>query len=52
MRLVPFEILGDFTQIRTIAVGRNIRELKRLRKVYGPARWRKVKGVAMVRLSG
>lgn len=47
---VPFEILDDIVQVRTIAVGRRIRELKRLRKVYGPARWRKMKGVARVRL--
>lgn len=45
-----FEILGHITQQRTIAVGRGIRELRRLRKIYGPGKWRKVKGIARVRL--
>jgi hypothetical protein len=31
-------------------VGRKIRELERLRKIYGPGRWRKCKGIATVRL--
>ena len=45
-----FEVLGQITQQRTIAVGRGIRELRRLRKIYGPGKWRKVKGIARVRL--
>jgi hypothetical protein len=32
-----------FTDIEVIAVGRSIRELKRLRKVYGCGRWRSSK---------
>ncbi|MBI2360053.1 MAG: hypothetical protein HYV04_14360, partial [Deltaproteobacteria bacterium] len=32
------------------AVGIGIRDLARLRKRYGPGRWRKVKGIAMIRL--
>ena len=44
------EILGQITQQRTIAVGRGIRELRRLRKIYGPGKWRKIKGIARVRL--
>ena len=44
------EILGQISQIETIAIGRGIRELDRLRKVYGPGRWRKRKGIAKVRL--
>jgi len=31
-------------------VGRAIREIERLRRVYGPGRWRKRKGVGKVRL--
>ncbi len=46
-----FEIIGAITDIETIAVGRSIREIARLRKVYGAGRWRKRKGIAMVRLS-
>ena len=36
--------------IETIAVGAGIREIARLRKIYGSARWRKRKGIAEVRL--
>ncbi|MGH8605112.1 MAG: hypothetical protein ACREXR_20690, partial [Gammaproteobacteria bacterium] len=34
-----------------IAVGSQIREVKRLRKQYGQGRWRKLKGIARIRLS-
>jgi len=44
------KILGDISERRTIAVGRAIREIDRLVRVYGPGRWRKCKGVASVRL--
>jgi hypothetical protein len=47
---VQFEVVGEVTLKRTIAVGVRIRELRRLRRIYGPARWRKMKGVAKVRL--
>jgi hypothetical protein len=47
---VRLEILGQITQQRTIAVGRGIRELRRLRKIYDPGKWRKIKGIARVRL--
>lgn len=46
-----FEIIGQITQIETIAVGRSIRDLTRLNKAYGSGRWRKLKGVATIRLS-
>ena len=45
-----FEIVSEITQIQPIAVGRQIRDLARLRKMYGKGRWRKLKGVADVRL--
>ena len=45
-----FEILGEIAGIETLAVGRAIRDLARLRRQYGPGRWRKVKGLAMIRL--
>lgn len=38
-------------QVETLAVGSRIREIARLRKVYGRGRWRKRKGIAKVRLS-
>ena len=47
---VPVELLSAITDVKTIAVGRRIREMKRLRRVYGAGRWRKRKGVAKVRL--
>jgi len=46
----PFEVISDMTDIEPIAVGSVIRDLARLRKQYGPGRWRKVKGIAMIRL--
>ena len=47
---MPFEIVGGITQVETIATGRRIRDLPRLRRLYGRGRWRKLKGVALVRL--
>ena len=47
---MDFEIVGDFTQIETIAVGTGIREFKRLRRLYGKGRWRKMKGAVRIRL--
>jgi hypothetical protein len=47
---VRFEILGPIEQVHTFATGPSIRELPRLRKMYGHGRWRKRKGIAMVRL--
>jgi hypothetical protein len=47
---MSFEIIGEIAQIETFAAGRGIRELARLRRVYGQGRWRKRKGVAQVRL--
>jgi len=44
-----FEIIGTIEQIKTIAVGGRIREIARLRKVFGAGRWRKMKGIATVR---
>ncbi len=45
-----FEIISDITDVEPIAVGRSIRDLPRLRRRYGPGRWRKMKGVATIRL--
>jgi len=46
-----FEIIGEIAEIKTFATGRSIRELPRLRRVYGRGRWRKRKGMARIRLS-
>ncbi|HCA57541.1 MAG TPA: hypothetical protein DEP46_06085 [Blastocatellia bacterium] len=47
---MDFEIVSEITQIETIAVGVGVRDRKRLRRLYGAGRWRKLKGVASVRL--
>lgn len=45
-----FKIIGNISKIQTIAVGNSIREIPRLKKIYGKGRWRKCKGVATIRL--
>lgn len=47
---VKIDVVSEITKIQRIAVGKSIREHKRLRKLYGAGRWRKLKGVATVRL--
>ena len=47
-----FRILGEITDVETIATGSGIRELARLRRRYGRGRWRKRKGTAQVELAG
>jgi hypothetical protein len=47
-----FEIVGETSDIQTIATGRGIRRRNFLRKRYGGRLWRKRKGIATVRLSG
>ena len=46
-----FKMVGEISQIETFAVGSSIREIARLRKVYGRGRWRKRKGIARIRLA-
>lgn len=46
-----FEIISEITDIERIAVGSSIRDLARLRKQFGAGRWRKLKGIATVRLA-
>jgi len=45
-----FEIIGEIESIETIATGGRIKDIMRLRKQYGSAKWRKLKGIAKVRL--
>lgn len=47
---VDFEIVSEISDVETIATGPGVRDRARLRKHYGRARWRKVKGIAKVRL--
>ena len=47
---MQFEIVGEIEQIATIAAGPSVRIRAFLRKAYGTGRWRKLKGVALIRL--
>jgi hypothetical protein len=47
---VDFDLVGDIEHIETIATGRGIRDLSRLRRLYGKGYWRKMKGTARIRL--
>jgi hypothetical protein len=47
---MDFDLVGDPADVETIATGRGIRELPRLRRLYGKGRWRKMKGSARIRL--
>ena len=48
---MQFEILGEISEVETFATGSSIREIARLRRIYGRGRWRKRKGIARIRLS-
>jgi len=48
---MEFEVIGPIARIEIIAIGNSIREIGRLRRVYGPGRWRKLKGMGLIRLS-
>ena len=45
-----FEVVGEIEDIQVIAIGGRIREVMRLHRQYGTGRWRKLKGLATVRL--
>lgn len=47
---MDFKILGPIEDQRTIAKGKGIRELRRLHRIYGKAKWKKRKGIAVIRL--
>ncbi|HLG17819.1 MAG TPA: hypothetical protein VJH03_25480 [Blastocatellia bacterium] len=51
MKTPNFEIIGEISGIETMATGSAIRDIRRLRRLYGRGRWRKLKGVAQVRLA-
>ena len=46
---MKFKIVGNIEHEETFATGTGIREIARQRRVYGRARWRKRKGMALVR---
>jgi len=43
---MKFKIIGKIEKEETFASGSGIREVARLRRVYGKGRWRKRKGIA------
>ncbi len=47
---MKFEIVGEITNIETIAEGSSIRVLPNLTGKYGKGRWRKKKGIATVKI--
>ena len=47
---MSFEVVGDIEGIELIAAGPSVRAQERLKKAYGDARWRKLKGTARLRL--
>ncbi|MBI3635874.1 MAG: hypothetical protein HY216_06605 [Candidatus Rokubacteria bacterium] len=47
---MDFELAGPITAIEAIALGSNLRQMRRLRRDYGPGDWVKRKGIARVRL--
>ena len=46
-----FKIIGRISDVETIASGKGIRERRRLRKLYGGQRRRKLKGNTAVKLA-
>jgi hypothetical protein len=47
---MEFRLVSAITDVEVIATGSGIRQLARLRKLYGKGRWRKLKGFAQVQL--
>ena len=47
---MSFEIIDEINEVETIAVSGRIHDIMRLRRQFGFGRWRKMKGIARVRL--
>jgi hypothetical protein len=47
---VTFELIGDIRRVETIAAGTRVRDRRRLNRIHGVGNWRKMKGIAVVRL--
>jgi len=50
MQTDEVEVVSEITEVKIIAIGNSIRDLDRLQKKHGRGRWRKLKGLASVRL--
>jgi hypothetical protein len=49
--IMELEILGEIRDIETIATGRGVYIRCYLERTYGKGRWRKMKGIATIRLA-
>ncbi len=49
--MIQFEILGEISEIETIAEGRGVYIRRYLERTYGKGRWRKMKGIGTVKLA-
>ncbi|HYV57044.1 MAG TPA: hypothetical protein VE911_05850, partial [Candidatus Nitrosopolaris sp.] len=49
---VGIEIIGGILEVKVIAIGRRIRDRRRIVRLYGRGRWRKMKGIARVSIDG
>ena len=47
---MDFVLVGDISDVEPISVGRRVRDRRRLDRLYGKGRWRKMKGVGKIRL--
>jgi len=47
---VDFELISELMDVETFASGRGIKNVRLLNRKYGFAKWRKRKGVALIRL--
>ena len=48
---MKFDIVGEIASVEVIAAGSSLRDRRRLNRLYGRGRWRKMKGQATVRLA-
>ena len=49
--MASFEFLGEIRNAETIAAGKGVDIRRYLNRAYGKSRWRKMKGMAKVRLA-
>lgn len=47
---VHFDILGNVEDVEIIATGGGIRDIMRMQRQFGRGHWRKLKGIARIRL--
>ena len=47
---MKFDVVGSIANVEVIAAGPGLRVRSYLRKAYGYGRWRKMKGIATIRL--